>query len=154
MKEVDIFTDGACLGNPGPGGYGAILRYQGHEKEISEGFPKTTNNQMELLAVINALNLLKEPCKVSVTTDSEYVQKGITLWVKSWKKNNWKTKEGKPVQNKELWEILDQLVQRHEFSINWVKGHAGHEENERGDELARMAANRHRDPEKLDRPRY
>lgn len=154
MKQVEIFTDGACSGNPGPGGYGVVLKFGKYVYEISDGFPKTTNNQMELLAVINGLNALKEPCKVNVTTDSEYVKKGIEYWLKGWKASNWKTKEGKPVQNRELWEMLDEVVQRHECKINWVKGHSGHPDNERCDELARTAASLHRDQEKEEKPRY
>lgn len=154
MKTVEIFTDGACFGNPGPGGYGAILKYKDQEKEISDGFARTTNNQMELLAVINALNCLKESCNVTITTDSEYVQNGILYWIRSWKKNNWITKAGKPVQNKELWEALDQLVQRHICKVNWVKGHSGHPENERCDELAKRAASAQRSQANPNANRY
>ncbi|MBO8415980.1 MAG: ribonuclease HI [Proteobacteria bacterium] len=140
MKEVFIYSDGSCLGNPGRGGYGAILRYREHVKEIKAGYRLTTNNRMELRAVIAALKCLKEPCKVNVCTDSQYVKGGITSWIKSWKKNGWQTSAKKPVKNKDLWQQLDLECQKHEMSWSWVKGHAGHPENERCDELARSAA--------------
>lgn len=137
MKEVELFSDGACSGNPGPGGWGSILRFKGIEKELSGGEPETTNNRMELLAVINALESLKEPCKVKITTDSKYVCDAfLKNWLESWTKNGWKTAGKKPVKNKELWERLLVLSQKHELSWNWIKGHAGHPENERCDKLA------------------
>ncbi|SPT69467.1 Ribonuclease HI [Anaerobiospirillum thomasii] len=141
MKEVYLFTDGSCLNNPGPGGYGAILRYKGHEKELSQGYELTTNNRMELMAVIAGLSALRESCRVIVTTDSQYVKQGITTWIAGWKKNNWKTSSKTPVKNKDLWQQLDELVQKHELSWCWVKGHNGHAENERCDRLANTAAN-------------
>lgn len=137
MKEVEVFSDGACSGNPGPGGWGSILRFKGIEKELSGGEPNTTNNRMELLAVINALESLKEPCKVKITTDSKYVCDAFLKgWLDSWLKNGWKTANKKPVKNQELWERLHQLSLKHELSWNWIKGHAGHPENERCDSLA------------------
>lgn len=141
MKEVYLYTDGACLGNPGPGGYGLILKYQEHEKEYSKGFKLTTNNRMELKAAIEGLSLLKEPCKVSIFTDSQYVKNGITQWLEGWKLKNWHTKGKTPVKNKDLWQQLDQLCQIHQTTWFWVKGHAGHPQNERCDKLAVMAAN-------------
>lgn len=141
MKKVEIFTDGSCLGNPGPGGYGAILRYKAHEKEISAGFYRTTNNRMELLAVIEALNLLKEPCEITVISDSQYMKNGITTWIHNWKKDNWAIAKRKSIKNLDLWKRLDQAVISHKIEWKWVKGHAGHEENERCDVLARDAAN-------------
>ena len=140
MKEVALFTDGSCLGNPGPGGYGAILKYQEHVKELSQGYILTTNNRMELMAVIVGLATLKEPCLVHLTTDSQYVKNGMTSWLKGWKRNNWRTSTKQAVKNKDLWQRLDQECARHEISWHWVKGHAGHPENERCDELARTAA--------------
>ncbi|MBE7184896.1 MAG: ribonuclease HI [Methylobacterium mesophilicum] len=137
MKEVDVFTDGACSGNPGPGGWGAILRWNGKEKEMSGGEAQTTNNRMELLAAINALQALKEPCTVDLYTDSNYVRDGIGKWIFGWKKNGWKTADKKPVKNAELWQALDEQRMRHKVTWHWVKGHAGHPENERADELAR-----------------
>ncbi|AJR07677.1 ribonuclease HI [Photobacterium gaetbulicola] len=139
-KQVEIFTDGSCLGNPGPGGYGTVLRYKQHEKELSEGFFMTTNNRMELLAAIVGLASLKEPCQVELTTDSQYVRQGITQWIHNWKKRGWKTADKKPVKNADLWQRLDNETQRHQVNWHWVKGHAGHPENERCDELARSAA--------------
>ncbi|MGR5066377.1 ribonuclease HI [Photobacterium sp. DNB22_13_2] len=139
-KQVEIFTDGSCLGNPGPGGYGTVLRYKQHEKELNDGFFMTTNNRMELLAAIVGLASLKEPCQVDLTTDSQYVRQGITQWIHNWKKRGWKTAEKKPVKNADLWQRLDNETQRHQVSWHWVKGHAGHPENERCDELARAAA--------------
>ncbi|MEM1199548.1 MAG: ribonuclease HI [Pseudomonadota bacterium] len=138
-KDVEIFTDGACSGNPGPGGWGAILRYGEVEKEISGGAANTTNNQMELMAAINALEALSRPCRVNLHTDSQYVKNGITQWMKGWVRNGWKTAAKKPVKNAELWKQLDAAVKRHEVKWHWVKGHAGHPENERADELARTA---------------
>lgn len=137
MKEVDVFSDGACSGNPGPGGWGSILRFKGIEKELSGGEPETTNNRMELLAVINALESLKEPCKVKITTDSKYVCDAfLKNWLTSWLNNGWKTANKKPVKNRELWERLLNLSKKHELSWFWIKGHAGHPENERCDKLA------------------
>ena len=136
-KHVDIYTDGACSGNPGPGGYGAILVYNGREKELSGGERETTNNRMELLAVITALEALKEPCHVTVTTDSRYVSDGISKgWAESWRAHGWKKSDGKPALNRELWERLLELVLTHEVEFVWVKGHAGHPYNERCDTLA------------------
>ncbi|MBD8511688.1 ribonuclease HI [Photobacterium sp. WH77] len=139
-KQVEIFTDGSCLGNPGPGGYGTILRYKGHVKELNDGFFMTTNNRMELLAAIVGLASLKESCDVDLTTDSQYVRQGITQWIHNWKKRGWKTADKKPVKNADLWQQLEQETQRHQVRWHWVKGHAGHPENERCDELARQAA--------------
>lgn len=139
-KQVEIFTDGSCLGNPGPGGYGIVLRYKGHEKHLAKGFHLTTNNRMEMLAAIVALQTLKEPCQVILTSDSQYVRQGITQWIHNWKKRGWKTADKKPVKNADLWKILDEQTQRHNIEWHWVKGHAGHRENEICDELARNAA--------------
>ena len=138
LKKVSIWTDGACSGNPGPGGWGALLRFGDVERELYDGEPNTTNNRMELMAAINALNALKQPCEVSLYTDSQYVKGGMTGWIHGWKKNGWKTAAKKPVKNVELWQALDEAVARHKISWHWVKGHAGHEENERADELARQ----------------
>jgi ribonuclease HI len=139
-KTVAIYTDGSCLGNPGPGGYGVVLRYQQHQKELSAGYKQTTNNRMELLAAIVGLESLKHPCDVDLTTDSQYVRLGITQWLANWKKNNWKTSQKEPVKNQDLWRRLDAACQGHKVNWHWVKGHAGHPENERCDELARVAA--------------
>lgn len=137
MKTVYIFTDGACSGNPGPGGWGAVLRYNTAEKELSGGEKDTTNNRMELTACIEALRILKEPCRVELTTDSQYVVNGITKgWAESWRRNGWKKSDKKPALNSDLWSELLDLCERHEVSFNWIKGHAGHEENERCDRLA------------------
>lgn len=136
-KTVEIYTDGACSRNPGPGGWAAILRYKGSEKEISGFERQTTNNRMEMKAVIEALRMLKEPCKVKIHTDSRYLRDGITLWIHGWKQNGWMTKEKKPVKNRDLWEALDDLAIKHQAEWIWVEGHAGHPENERCDELAR-----------------
>ena len=137
MKHVEIYTDGACSGNPGPGGYGAILVYNGREKELSGGEPMTTNNRMELTAVIKALETLKEPCAVTLTTDSKYVSDGVTLgWAKGWRARGWRKADGKPALNPELWETLLDLLEKHEVTFVWVKGHAGHPYNERCDSLA------------------
>ena len=140
MKEVALFTDGSCLGNPGPGGWAAILEYRGHLKELSQGYKLTTNNRMELLAVINGLAVLKESCPVQITTDSQYVKNGMTSWLAGWKRRNWVNSQKKPVKNKDLWQRLDQECSRHKIHWNWVKGHAGHTQNERCDELAKNAA--------------
>lgn len=137
MKEVAIFTDGACSGNPGPGGWGAILRCDGREKELSGGEAHTTNNRMELTGVIEALSALKYPCKVTLTTDSKYVVDGITKgWAQGWRKRGWKKSDGKPALNPDLWERLLELIAVHDVEFCWIKGHAGHEENERCDRLA------------------
>lgn len=136
MKEVEIFTDGACRGNPGPGGWGALLRFQGKERELWGGEPDTTNNRMELQAAIEGLRALKEPCAVILTTDSVYVKNGITSWLPNWKRNNWRTAAKKPVKNADLWQLLDEQNQRHEVQWAWVKGHSGHRENEIADTLA------------------
>ncbi|EFL88890.1 ribonuclease HI [Ahrensia sp. R2A130] len=138
MKHIEIWTDGACSGNPGPGGWGAILRSGKHEKELSGGEFQTTNNQMELSAAIEALNALKAESHVDLYTDSKYVMDGMKGWIHGWKKNGWKTAAKKPVKNAELWQALDRAVSRHEVTWHWVKGHAGQVENERADELARM----------------
>ncbi len=139
MSKVEIFTDGACKGNPGPGGWGAILRYGTTEKEIYGASRNTTNNIMELTAVIESLKNLKKPCELIITTDSKYVKNGITEWVHNWKKNGWRTAAKKEVKNKELWIELDSLIQIHSISWYWVKGHSGHPENERADLLANVA---------------
>lgn len=141
-KIIEIYTDGACSGNPGPGGWGAILRFQGKERELSGGNRETTNNQMELQAAIEALKALKEPCEVELYTDSQYLRQGITQWIHNWKRNGWKTADKKPVKNQHLWEELDSLVQEHTVKWHWLKGHAGHPENERCDELARNEIDR------------
>lgn len=138
-KPVEIFTDGACSGNPGPGGWGAILRWKGHERELNGAEAETTNNRMELMAAISALETLKRPLRVHLTTDSVYVRDGITKWLSGWKANGWKTAAKKPVKNQDLWQRLDEARKRHEVEWFWIKGHAGHEENERADELAREA---------------
>lgn len=138
--KVEIFTDGSCLGNPGPGGYGALLRYKGREKTLSEGFFLTTNNRMELLAAIMALETLKRPCDIVLTTDSQYVRQGITQWIHNWKRRGWRKADKSPVVNVDLWQRLDSAITRHQIDWQWVKGHAGHPENERCDELARTAA--------------
>jgi len=135
-KTVEIFTDGACRGNPGPGGWGALLRYDGHERELWGGEAQTTNNRMELMAAIVALETLTRPCQVDITTDSEYVRKGITEWLKNWKQRGWKTSAKTPVKNAELWQRLDAAAARHHLRWHWVKGHSGHPENERADALA------------------
>ena len=139
MKTVEVFTDGGCRGNPGPGGWGAVLRFGGHERELRGSEENTTNNRMELLAAISALEAMTEPCKVVLTTDSTYVKDGITRWIRNWKANGWKTAAKKPVKNKDLWERLDNECLRHQVDWRWVKGHAGHPENERADGLANLA---------------
>ena len=139
MQKVEIFTDGGCRGNPGIGGWGALLRMGEHEKKLKGNALDTTNNRMELTAAIKALEALSRPCQVTVTTDSKYVQNGISLWMDNWKKNNWKTAAKKPVKNQDLWQKLDKAVQEHEIDWKWVKGHAGHAENEIVDELANQA---------------
>lgn len=137
---VDLYSDGACKGNPGPGGWGVLLRFGDHEKELFGGEPQTTNNRMELTAVIEGLRSLKRACKVRVHTDSQYVQKGISEWLQNWRRRGWRTSEGKPVKNQDLWQALDQAVVEHEVEWFWVKGHAGHPENERADALANKGA--------------
>ena len=136
-NKVIVHTDGACSGNPGPGGWGAILDYNGTRKELSGGEAQTTNNRMELMGAISALEALKRPCEVEMHVDSQYVKDGITKWIHGWKKNGWKTADKKPVKNAELWQRLDDALKLHKVSWHWVKGHAGHDDNERADELAR-----------------
>ncbi len=136
---VEIFTDGACRGNPGVGGWGVLLRYNGREKELYGYAPETTNNQMELMAAIRGLEALSRPCSVAITTDSQYVKQGITEWIHGWKRKNWRTAAGKPVKNVELWQRLDAAVAAHQITWHWVKGHSGHDENERVDQLANRA---------------
>ena len=136
--EVEIFTDGACSGNPGPGGWGTILRMGERERELSGGDPATTNNRMELMAAISALEALNRPSAVELHTDSQYVKNGIMSWIHGWKRNGWRTADKKPVKNADLWQRLDEASDRHTVTWHWVKGHAGHDENERADELARM----------------
>ncbi len=136
---VEIFTDGACRGNPGPGGWGAILRFNGTEKELYGGEPLTTNNRMEMLAAINALATLKRPCRVRLTTDSKYVLQGITEWLAGWKRKQWKNSARQPVKNQDLWQELDRLATPHQIDWQWVRGHTGHAENERADQLANRA---------------
>jgi ribonuclease HI len=137
--EVELFADGACSGNPGPGGWGVLLRCRGNVREISGGDPQTTNNRMELSGVIAGLSALKKPCRVMVTTDSQYVKNGMTTWIRSWKKNGFRTSSGQPVKNEDLWRDLDRLAALHEITWHWVRGHDGHPENERVDFLAREA---------------
>ena len=139
MSEIEIFTDGACRGNPGPGGWAALLRSQGIEKMLSGAEPETTNNQMELMAAIQGLEALKRTSSVALTTDSQYVRQGITQWIHGWKRNGWKTSQKQPVKNKELWQRLDAAVESHDVQWHWVKGHSGHEENERVDQAANDA---------------
>ena len=135
--KVVVYTDGACSGNPGPGGYGVILVAGRHRKELKGGEPDTTNNRMELMAAIAALDALKRACEVELHTDSQYLRLGVTEWLKGWKQNGWRTSAKKPVKNEDLWRRLDEVAQRHRIDWRWVKGHAGHDENERADELAR-----------------
>jgi len=144
MKAVDIHTDGACLGNPGPGGWAALLMHDGRERELAGGEAQTTNNRMELLAAIMALEALKSPCEVVLSTDSQYVQKGIGEWLPNWIRRGWKTAGGDPVKNKDLWERLQLAAAPHAVKWKWVKGHAGHVENERVDKLARAEAEKFR----------
>jgi ribonuclease HI len=136
MKKVVIHSDGACHGNPGPGGWAVVLEYGQHKRELGGGVPATTNNRMELQAAIEALNALKEPCEVEFYTDSEYVKNGVCGWLVNWKRNGWRTKSKKPVKNEDLWRALDSQVTRHQINWNWLKGHAGHFSNERCDQLA------------------
>ena len=138
---IDIYTDGACSGNPGPGGWGALLRYRGTEREICGGEPDTTNNRMELMAAIRALETLKRPSQVRVHTDSNYVKDGITAWIHKWKTNGWRTSNRKPVKNIDLWQRLDEALARHQITWHWIRGHTGHPENERADALARQGMN-------------
>jgi ribonuclease HI len=140
LTPVEIATDGACKGNPGPGGWGAVIRSGGREKELSGGEPLTTNNRMELTAVIEALNALKRPCAVTLSTDSRYVMDGLTKWIHGWRRNGWKTADRKPVKNADLWQALIEATARHRITWQWVKGHAGHPDNERADRLACAAA--------------
>lgn len=139
MKKVTIYSDGGCHGNPGPGGWAAVLAYGKHRREICGGVPATTNNRMELQAAIEALRLLREPCVIDFHTDSQYVRQGISSWVAGWKRNGWRTSTKQPVKNADLWRELDALAARHQMQWHWVKGHAGHPENERCDELANLA---------------
>ena len=136
MKNIEIFTDGACKGNPGPGGWGALLRYNGREKSLYGGEKNTTNNRMELTAAIEALRAVKERCVIDLITDSQYVRQGITEWIGNWKARGWKTASKQPVKNVDLWQQLDALIQQHDVRWHWVKGHSGHRENEIADELA------------------
>jgi ribonuclease HI len=138
-RNVVIYTDGACSGNPGPGGWGSVLMYRGHRRELSGGEESTTNNRMELTAVIEALEALKRPCDITLHTDSVYVMKGMTEWLAQWKRRDWKTAAKKPVKNIDLWQRLDQAISAHRVKWRWVKGHSGVPENERADELARLA---------------
>lgn len=136
---IEVFTDGACSGNPGPGGWGAILRWRGHEKELSGGEAETTNNRMELMAAIRALEALKRPATVRIVTDSNYLRQGITQWIHNWRRKGWKTADNKPVKNRDLWQRLEQALGTHRVEWEWTRGHAGHPENERADALAREA---------------
>lgn len=138
MKQISIWTDGACKGNPGTGGWGALLKYGAHKKEIYGGEANTTNNRMELLAVIEALTLLKRPCEVHIYTDSQYVQKGMSEWITGWKQRGWRTAAKKPVKNADLWQQLDALCEQHQVEWHWVRGHTGDPGNERADELANL----------------
>ena len=145
MKSIEIHTDGACLGNPGPGGWAALLRYKAHERELTGGEAHTTNNRMELMAAIAGLEALSEACNIMLQTDSQYVRQGITEWMSGWVRRNWKTAGGDPVKNRDLWERLHTATQRHQIEWRWVKGHNGDPDNERVDQLARDAAIRARD---------
>jgi len=142
LPGVEIFTDGACRGNPGPGGWAALIRMGARERELSGGEPLTTNNRMELLAAIEALNALKRPCRVQLTTDSSYVRDGITKWIHGWRRNGWRTADRKPVKNADLWQALLDAAEPHRIEWHWVKGHSGHAENDRVDELACTAADK------------
>jgi ribonuclease HI len=139
VDEVEVFTDGACRGNPGPGGWGALLRFGDHEKSLSGAEAETTNNRMELIAAIEALRALKRPCQVSLTTDSQYVRMGITSWIDGWKRRGWKTSDRQPVKNVDLWQALEREAARHAVDWHWVRGHSGHPENERADRIANEA---------------
>jgi ribonuclease HI len=149
-NTVTIYSDGACLGNPGPGGYGTVLLTGAHRKELSGGYRRTTNNRMELMGAIAALEALKRPSTVAITTDSTYVKDGITKWVHAWKKRGWQTADKKPVKNQDLWERLDALCRKHQVTWHWVRGHDGHAENERADALAREAIRIQREARKSD----
>ena len=138
-ERISVWTDGACSGNPGPGGWGAVLEWNGHRKEIKGGEPHTTNNRMELTAAIMALEALKRPCTAEIHTDSQYLRQGITAWILAWKRNGWRTADKKPVKNVDLWQRLDAALAHHQVRWHWVRGHAGHDLNERADELAREA---------------
>ncbi len=138
-RRVELFTDGACRGNPGPGGWGALLRWGEKERELKGFEPHTTNNRMELTAAIRGLSALKQSCRVDLTTDSQYLRKGVTEWMPQWKRRGWRTANGKRVQNRDLWEELDTLLQRHDVRFHWIRGHSGHTENERADGLANRA---------------
>ncbi|MDY0135643.1 MAG: ribonuclease HI [Thiomicrospira sp.] len=142
MQVVEVFTDGGCRGNPGPGGWGVLLRYNGQEKTLNGAEPDTTNNRMELMAAIQAFEALKRPCRVSITTDSQYVKNGVTQWMAGWKKKGWKTANNQPVKNQDLWQRLERAMTVHQVDWHWVKGHSGHPENERVDELANLAIDR------------
>jgi ribonuclease HI len=142
VKQVEVYTDGACRGNPGPGGWGAVLRFGPHIKELCGGEPATTNNRMELMAAIRALESLKEPCSVDLYTDSIYVKSGITEWLPNWRRRGWRTSANKPVRNQDLWQMLAALGDLHEIRLHWVRGHAGHTENERADALANCGLDR------------
>ena len=139
QKTVEIYTDGSCLGNPGPGGYGIFMIYNGHEKKLSQGYKLTTNNRMEMLAAIVALESLTRPCTVNLTTDSQYVKQGIESWIANWKKRGWQTSAKKPVKNVDLWKVIDELNSKHSIKWNWVKGHSGNPGNEMADDLANLA---------------
>lgn len=140
MKQVKLITDGACIGNPGPGGWACVIRYQDNKRELSGSEAETTNNRMELTAAVEGLRTLKEPCEVEVTTDSKYMMNGITKWIENWKRNGWRTAAKKPVLNQDLWQQLDELASRHQMSWKWTRGHANHQDNNRCDELATLAA--------------
>ena len=142
MTKVEIYTDGACRGNPGPGGWGVVMISGNHRREISGGEADTTNNRMELLAAIEALSALRRPCRVTLYTDSQYLRQGITEWLDKWKRNGWRTSQRKPVKNRDLWQRLDELVQQHQIEWHWVRGHSGHPENEQVDEAANVAIDR------------
>jgi ribonuclease HI len=144
VKKVRLITDGAAIGNPGPGGWAAILRYEGRKRELFGHTPHTTNNRMELTAAIEGLRALKEPCEVEIVTDSEYVKNGITQWIHAWKRNGWRKSDKKPVLNSDLWRELEDQVSRHKTNWTWTKGHAAHDDNNRADELANMAAREQR----------
>jgi ribonuclease HI len=148
-NAVHLFTDGACSGNPGPGGWGVILRWRGQEKELSGAEPETTNNRMELFAAIAGLEALKRPARVRIHTDSKYLQDGITRWIHAWKAKGWKTADKKPVKNVDLWQRLEAAAAPHEVSWHWVRGHSGHVENERADEIARLAIRQMRDAARM-----
>ncbi len=147
MAKVEIFTDGACRGNPGPGGWGVLMRSNGEERELKGGESDTTNNRMELMAAIQALEALKQPCSVELTTDSEYVRRGITEWIATWKRRGWKTANKKPVKNEDLWRRLEEAGRSHEIKWRWVRGHSGHRENELADALANQAIDELQDPQ-------